>query len=181
MEQSVEEIHHIFNVNVFSQMYMTQEFYQDLMEDSESHIVSMASSAAVTGSVNLSSYCASKFAVNGFMDAFNYELRATGKDTRLLTTVVYPFVINTGLTKKPFSRFSILIPFTEPDRAVQIILDGMRRNEKQIFIPRSLECLLAIRHVLPIALQFKLAEFLGCGVERHEEDSCAENGSSQSG
>ena len=161
----------MFRVNIYSQMYMVQEFYNDLLESSPDrcHLVSMCSTAAQTGTPNMSTYCATKYAINGFMNAFDSELRSLGLDRKMLTTIVYPFTINTGLAKKPYTRFSWLIPFTNPDQAVEIILDGVRRNEKQIFVPRRLEFLFNIKHIFPLAIQTMIIDFLGCGVDRHKE------------
>lgn len=41
-------------------------------------------------------YCASKFAAVGFAESIDMEMRALG-NTGVKTTIVCPFVINTGL------------------------------------------------------------------------------------
>ena len=76
--------------------------------------------------------------------------------------------MNTGLAQKPTTRFEHLIPITEPEDAARIILEAMRRDEKQVFVPRHLSGLFAPINLLPISVKLALFDYLGCGVGAHD-------------
>ena len=53
---------------------MLSEFLPDLMSaDSGGHLVCICSSAGLTGVTNMTSYCSTKYALNGLMEAFLQE------------------------------------------------------------------------------------------------------------
>ena len=91
-----------------------------------------------------------------------------GDKTDVKLTTVHPFTVNTGLAQKPLTRFSSLIPITEPDEAARIIVEAVRRNEEYVFVPRRLASFFASAHVVPFKVKLALMDFLGCGVDAHE-------------
>ncbi len=74
--QSMEpwEVEKIFGVNVLGQIYVAMEFLPYMREANRGQIVSMSSTAGVIGTPYLTTYCSTKFANAGFMDALNQEL-----------------------------------------------------------------------------------------------------------
>ena len=76
--------------------------------------------------------------------------------------------MNTGLALKPTTRFDRFIPISEPDEAARIIIEAVRRNEKDVFIPRRLSALFAPVNLFPLSVKLALSDFLGCGVGAHE-------------
>jgi len=57
------------------------------------HIVTISSVAGFDGLRNLTDYCASKFGCRGFAESLRRELHGTS----IKTTILHPFVINTGM------------------------------------------------------------------------------------
>jgi len=162
MQQTPAEIENIFRVNVFSQMWMVHEFMEDLTKMPGSHLVSMSSTAGLCGRPNMSTYCSTKFAINGFMEALDME--EVWGSAMMHVTTVFPFTVSTGLVKRPLSRFPALIPFTSPEECAQIILEGVRRNKRTIYVPKHLEPLFALQSILPYDVKLMAFEFLGVGV-----------------
>ena len=77
-----------------------------MLEQNKGHIVTIASSAGMVGTSKLVDYCSSKFAAVGFDEALRAELR--GMKSKVRTTVVCPFVANTGMFDGVRKRFVLL-------------------------------------------------------------------------
>ena len=75
LDFKASEIKKQIEVNVYSQIFMLQEFLPELLDRDHGHVVSMCSMAGVQGTPYMTTYCASKFAVKGIMDALFLELR----------------------------------------------------------------------------------------------------------
>ena len=70
-----------------------------MIKQKKGHIVTIGSLAGMAGSPRLSDYCASKFAVIGLDDALRSELFMKGHSDYISTTIVCPFITNTGMFK----------------------------------------------------------------------------------
>jgi len=166
------EIEHVFAVNVYSQFWTLIEFLPDFLEQKRGHIVSMSSTAGRTGTPHLTAYCSTKYAVRGLMDALLLELRqkhlSLVNNQQINLTVVHPFVVNTGLAQKPFSRFSTLIPYSEASEAASTIISGVKNNDFEVYVPRGLFYLFNLSFILPLRVKLALFDFLGCGVDAHD-------------
>ena len=88
-----------FNVNVVAHFRTIQHFLPDMIKQKKGHIVTIGSLAGMAGSPRLSDYCASKFAVIGLDDALRSELFMKGHSDYISTTIVCPFITNTGMFK----------------------------------------------------------------------------------
>jgi len=166
---SQHEIEKIFGVNVYSQFWTVKEFLPRMISLNKGHIVSMSSMAGIVGTPNLVPYCASKFAVKGFMDALFLEVRASRPDVNINMTTIHPFVVDTGLAQKPRSRFQKLIPFTRPEAAAEKIISAMRRNCEYEFIPSFLCLISALTKLIPRSGQLALMDYLDCACDPHDD------------
>ena len=146
-----------------------KEFLPRMISINKGHIVSMSSMAGITGTPNLVPYCASKFAVKGFMDALFLEVRASSPESNIQMTTIHPFVVDTGLAKKPRSRFQRFIPFTAPDTAAEKIISAMRRNYEYEFIPSCLVLINALSKLIPRSGQLALMDYLDCACDPHDD------------
>jgi len=84
-------------VNTTSHIYTTKEFLKDMLAKNHGHIVSIASMAGKAGMSTMTDYCASKFGAVGFNEALRLELKSL--KTKVKTTCIMPFYINTGMFK----------------------------------------------------------------------------------
>ncbi|KAJ6648782.1 Short-chain dehydrogenase/reductase family 16C member 6 [Pseudolycoriella hygida] len=81
------------------------------------------------------------------------------------TTVIYPFVVDTGLCKQPKTRFPSLLGIVPAKSAAAAIIDAHRRNLKEISIPSYLLALHNIFRCLPINCGYLFRDFVDAGVE----------------
>lgn len=101
------------------------------------HIVSLSSTAGLFGIPNLVPYCCSKYAVRGLMEALYQECR-TDKKNYIKFTSIYPYMVDTGLCKKPKIRFENLMPLVKPKEAALEIMNAQRTETNEVTIPRYL-------------------------------------------
>lgn len=106
-----------------------------MLTHNRGHIVTLSSVAGLFGAVNVVPYCASKYAVRGLMDGLQRELRALGKSDAVKTTTIYPYMVDTGLCKRPRIRFRNIMPMIEAKAAAQRIVDAQRRGYDELSIP----------------------------------------------
>lgn len=168
LDFSEKEVEKIFSVNVYSQYWTIFEFLPRMLSLDRGHILSISSIAGITGTPNLVPYCSSKFAVKGLMDALFLELRSSYPDSRVKTTTIHPFVVDTGLAQKPRSRFQQIIPFTAPQSAASQIIAAMRRDEEYAFIPSILCLFTAVSRLLPRKAQLAVIDFMDCNCDPHD-------------
>lgn len=64
-------------VNVLGHFYLIKAFLPGLIQQKSGHILSVASVMGLTGAAYAVDYCASKFAVTGYMEALRQELVGT--------------------------------------------------------------------------------------------------------
>jgi NAD(P)-dependent dehydrogenase (short-subunit alcohol dehydrogenase family) len=86
---SEEEIHQIFKVNVFGTMEMTRAVLPHMRAARRGRIVIISSIAGLIGALALSSYCATKFAQEGFGESLAQEVMPFG----IYVSLVEPAII----------------------------------------------------------------------------------------
>jgi len=158
LEASEEEIERTFDVNVLALFWTTRAFLPAMLERKSGHIVTIASAAGIAGTSRLIDYCASKHAAVGFDEALRLELRRQG--SKVLTTVVCPFYISTGMFEGVKTRFPLLLPILDPDRVADRIIDAIRKNRRRVLLPRFVYTTWLAR-ILPIPAFDAIMEFFG--------------------
>lgn len=53
-------------------------------------------------------------------------------------TTVYPYIVNTGLAKKPKIRFRNALRQVNPGEAADIIIDAVRREYRETTVPANM-------------------------------------------
>jgi short-subunit dehydrogenase len=76
-----------------------------MIQNNHGHVVGVSSVAGLMGLPNLVPYCGSKFAVRGLMEAISEELRQDARQIDVKFTTICPYVVETGLCKKPRTRY----------------------------------------------------------------------------
>jgi short-subunit dehydrogenase len=131
-----KEIQRIFNVNVFSQMWLCRALLPGMIERQSGHIINMSSSLGLFGNYTLIDYCSTKFAVNGFTEALRNELRMLFPKSSIRVSLVCPFHVKTKL----FNGFNLtalrwLNISLEPSFAAKAILDGILLEKEIVGVP----------------------------------------------
>nr|CAD7396130.1 unnamed protein product [Timema cristinae] len=104
MAHNSQEIQRIFDINVMAHFWMLEAFLPSMINKNHGHFVALSSMAGLMGIANLVPYCASKYAVRGLMEAMAEELREGNRQLDVRFTTICPFIVDTGLCKKPRTR-----------------------------------------------------------------------------
>ena len=143
------------DINFNSLVYCSRAFLPHLMKDEESALVNTSSIFGIITTPNNTVYHASKFAVRGFTESLAMEL----KDDPIQVNCVYPGHIGTNIVLDARFGKDILLTNGEyakdnkgnaltvkdvgstfkesgmnPDKAAKIILKGVKKNKKRIFV-----------------------------------------------
>lgn len=167
LDHTPEDIKRIFDINVMAHFWTLQAFLPSMIQRNYGHVVALSSIAGVFGLANLVPYCASKFAVRGLMEALHEELRISNKDkaSNINFTTIYPYMVNTGLCKKPKIRFTSLMAIISPKDAAAEIVKAQRRNYAELSIPSFWVYLNAFYRCAPATCLRSTIDFLDAGVE----------------
>ncbi len=157
-ESSFDEIEKTMTVNAISHFWTIKKILPLMKEKDHGHIVTISSAAGIIGVPKLSDYCASKFAAFGIDESLRMELYKSKSNIR--TTVVCPYYINTGMFKGVKTRFPFLLPILEPQDAVKIIYNGIKKKKTRIIFPFLVYFTWLLR-LLPTKFFDFTAEFLG--------------------
>ncbi|XP_051556975.1 short chain dehydrogenase/reductase family 16C, member 5a isoform X2 [Myxocyprinus asiaticus] len=124
------------------------------------HLVSVASSAGLTGVNGLADYCASKFAAVGFAESVALELMGEGKDG-VKTTIVCPYFINTGMFDGCKTKWPRLLPILDPDYVAKMIVNAILTDQVYVLLPKSLYVLIALKGLVPYKQSVILSVYFG--------------------
>jgi NAD(P)-dependent dehydrogenase (short-subunit alcohol dehydrogenase family) len=161
-EQSLEDLDWIVGVNFWGVVHGCKFFLPHLRAEAEAHIVNLSSMFGLTGFPGQSSYCATKFAVRGFSESLQAELRDAG----IGVTCVHPGGVRTNIVRRSrtrdeaardrmverFDRFAM-----PPERAAERILRAVERNRPRVVICREAHAADWLKRIAPAASQRLLA------------------------
>ncbi|MGH2859632.1 MAG: SDR family NAD(P)-dependent oxidoreductase [Solirubrobacteraceae bacterium] len=135
-------------------------FLPILLRQRSGVIVNTSSVFGLVGVANQSAYCASKFAVRGFTESLRQELRGTG----VRAVLVHPGGVKTniarnarfhshpsrpGMTHEQAAREFDAIARTTPERAAEVIHQGVKAGRTRILVGRDARMLDALARVAP--------------------------------
>lgn len=136
-----EAIDRVLNVNLYGVIYMTKAFLPHLQKRPEAHIVNVSSMGGFFPVPGQTLYGASKAGVKLLTEGLYSELL----DTNIKVTVVFPGAIATNIAQN--SGVSIAAgmsaesaqsyPTTSAKDAAETILNGMERDQFQVYIGRD--------------------------------------------
>jgi all-trans-retinol dehydrogenase (NAD+) len=158
LETPDEKIIRTVNVNILSHFWTLKAFLPSMIQRNTGHIVTIASAAGLIGVRGLGDYCASKFAVFGLDESLRMELRRL--ESRVRTTVVCPFFIDTGMFRGVKTRFPLLLPILKPATAAGRMVKAILKGHKRVIMPRFVYALYLLR-LMPVAVLDWAADFFG--------------------
>ncbi|XP_051465117.1 epidermal retinol dehydrogenase 2-like [Apus apus] len=147
-------------VNIMAHFWTYKAFLPAMMASNHGHLVSIASSAGLVGVNRLSDYCASKFAAVGFAESIHLEMRNLGK-TGVKTTIVCPFVINTGMFDGCKSKWPNLLPILDPEYVAEKIVTAIRQDQVILVLPRFGYLVMILKSMLPVKTALLFADYFG--------------------
>merc|ERR1712156_863522 len=120
-----------------------------MLNKDKGHIVTIASVAGYAGVSGLADYCASKFGAVGFDESIRMELRHL--KSKVKTTCINPFYINTGMFDGVKSKFPIILPILGESYTSNRIVTAILQEEKTVMIPWLINTLLVLKTILPVS------------------------------
>ncbi|MDR1971276.1 MAG: SDR family oxidoreductase [Treponema sp.] len=145
-------------VNVLALFWTAKAFLPVMLARNSGHIVTIASAAGLIGVRGLADYCASKFAAFGFNESIRMELRRL--KSRVRTTVVCPFFIDTGMFDGVKTRFPLLLPMLKSSYAAKKIVRAVLKNKEFLVMPRFVGAVFILR-LFPVRVLDLFAGFFG--------------------
>lgn len=139
----------IMNINFWGVMHGTKAFLPYLKATGDGHIVNISSVFGLFAQPGMSAYNATKFAVRGFTESLRQELDMDA--CGVSASCVHPGGIKTNIAKtarmneslskvtgqdtdSARSQFHDQLLRTSPEKAAEVILNGVRRNQRRILI-----------------------------------------------
>jgi len=169
LSHSIQEIDRCIDINVKGCIWVVREFLPGMIERKQGHLVSMSSIAGAMGCENVVPYSASKFAVRGMMEALTEEMRRDSRGLDIKCTTICPFVVDTGLCKRPRVKFPSFLRVTNVKDAADIIVRAVRRGDTLVFIPEYVFYFWLLIKVLPSRVYHLVLDFFDTGLEPHDE------------
>ena len=122
----------ILEIDLHAVLHGSKEAVRRMRPRGSGHIVNVASIAGRVGFPNLATYSAAKHGVIGLSEALRQELRGSGVDV----SVVMPAIVRTELAAglRPSRGFK---PST-PEEVAEAIVEALRKNRFDVYVPRSL-------------------------------------------
>jgi short-subunit dehydrogenase len=131
-----------------------------LKQQPEAYILNVSSIFGIIAPIGQSAYVASKFAVRGFTESLRHELQGTS--VRVAT--IHPGGIKTNIAararvgaganpeehKDGPSRFA-QVARTTPEKAAEVIVQGILNNRKRIMIGADARLLALLQRALPVS------------------------------
>ncbi|NXS49510.1 RDHE2 dehydrogenase, partial [Balaeniceps rex] len=147
-------------VNIMAHFWTYKAFLPAMIASNHGHLVSIASAAGLTGVSHLADYCASKFAAIGFAESVDSEMKGLEK-TGIKTTIVCPFMINTGMFDGCGTKWPRMLPILQPEYVAEKIITAVRQDQELLLLPRVTYFLYVLRKILPVKAVAVLDDYLG--------------------
>jgi len=130
--------------NLLGPVYAVEATLPSMLSRNSGHIVGISSLAAYRGFPKTHAYCASKSALNSFLEGLRAEIAPRG----VRVTTVCPGFVRTALSAKNKSP----MPFTlEPDEAARRILRAVRAGRRVYNFPWPMAALTTLTRLMPNA------------------------------
>ncbi len=132
-------------INLLGNLWMIKAFLPDMVKRNHGHLVTIASAAGLLAMAGMGMYSATKHALMGLNEALRNELR--NNNSKVKTTVVCPYIINTGMFEgmnTPFWQ-----PALRPETMANAVIKGILKNRKFVGKPWTVYTLPIAKALLP--------------------------------
>lgn len=129
----------VIKLNLLSYMWTIREFLPSMISTGRGHIVSTCSVSAFFRFTHLTSYVASKYALNGFLETLKLEIRKHPAKPKIEFSTVYPaFVktpmVNQAVTWEPRYNVPGLVQM-DTKYVAEKIVQGILLEKERIVVP----------------------------------------------
>ena len=151
-EETHENMERLFRINYFGTTYMVRSVLSSMLERGSGRIIAFGSIAGIALVPNMGAYCATKAAVNAYMEVLQNEVRTSGVRAHLVCppAVNTPLVDQTLATDSPGSIVEAKTSgrLADPEKIVDAIEKGVRKD-RDIIYPGEARLLYLWRALLP--------------------------------
>lgn len=158
-EYTHEDARWLFEINFWGMLHGIHAFLPQMLEKNAGTIVNLSSIFGIVGYPGQSVYCASKFAIRGYTEAMQFDL----KDTGVKAVLVHPGGVSTKIArsaristqgKDPIDRDELCKKFdavaqTTPEQAAETIAQGLERGKARIMVGADAKKLRLISRLMP--------------------------------
>jgi NADP-dependent 3-hydroxy acid dehydrogenase YdfG len=144
LEAAPEDDDWVIDINFGGVVHGVRAFLPILVEQGAGAIVNVSSVFGLVGFPHQTAYCASKFAVRGFTEALRQELRGTGVraatvhpggvKTNIVANARYHADVHDQRDQATAVRDFAALARTTPERAAEIICDGVEAGKARILV-----------------------------------------------
>jgi short-subunit dehydrogenase len=139
---NVLDIEKMIRVNLLGVVYAIEAVLPSMLQRGQGHIAAVSSLAAYKGLPGESAYCASKAAVNTYMEGLRIQLRGRG----IAVTTICPGFVKTPMTEVNQFHMPWLL---KADEAAHRMARALRRRRKVYNFPWQTALLMKITRWLP--------------------------------
>jgi short-subunit dehydrogenase len=143
------DIEAMVRVNLLGVVYAIEAVLPDMLRRRSGHLAAVSSMAAYKGLPGESAYCASKAAVNSYMEGLRIQLRPRG----VRVTTVCPGFVATPMTAKNTFKMPFVL---SADEAARRIVGALRRGVKVYNFPWQMMFLMRLLAWLPDRMVVRL-------------------------
>lgn len=142
---NVADVEAMFQVNVLGMVYLFTAVLPEMLARKNGRLVAISSLAGYRGLPGESAYCASKAAVNSYMDGLRIHLRGTG----VFTTTICPGFVHTPMTAmNTFHMPGVM----SAEAAAARIVRAVKRGKKVYNFPWRVHLMTKLSRWLPDGL-----------------------------
>ena len=138
-----KDIEKVMDVDFWGVVNGTKVFLPHLIASGDGHVINISSVFGLFAVPGQAAYNAAKFAVRGFTEALRQEMMVAGHPVKV--TTVHPGGIKTNIVRNMTAvdtvdkdqlteTFDKKLANTSPEKAAQIILDGVRKNRARVLV-----------------------------------------------
>jgi short-subunit dehydrogenase len=139
---NIEAIEETFRVNVLGVIYAFDAVLPGMLARGNGHLAAVSSLAGDRGLPGESAYCASKAAVNVYLEGLRVQLRGRG----IAVSTICPGFVNTPMT----APNAVAMPWVlDADEAAARIVRALRRRAKVYRFPWPTATLMALSRLAP--------------------------------
>jgi short-subunit dehydrogenase len=139
---NLSDVEKMFRVNLLGVVYSIAAVLPEMLERNRGHLAAVSSLGAYKGLPGESAYCASKAAVNTYLEGLRIQLRGRG----IAVTTICPGFIKTPMTDVNDFHMPWLMG---PEQAARLIVRALRRRRKVYNFPWQTTLLMKLTRWLP--------------------------------
>ncbi|MEC8428064.1 MAG: SDR family NAD(P)-dependent oxidoreductase [Pseudomonadota bacterium] len=171
---TIEDFKWLMDIDFWSVVHGCKAFLPYLKKADWGHVVNVSSLFGLIGVPNQCAYNSAKFAVRGFTESLRMELKL--ENSSVGVSCVHPGGVKTNIansgrhgiqvaTDASFEeqkrKFNEELAKTTPEKAAQIIFDGIRKNTGRVLVGKDAKFLDMVQRLLPSSYQKAVMAFMG--------------------